>query len=58
MELFFLSARVTASSLSDMSSAVVSAIGTLKGHFHGGANEQVMKNSHGNWLQGENYPMA
>lgn len=37
------SARVTASSLSDMHSAVVSAIGTLKGPLHGGANEQVMR---------------
>lgn len=35
--------RVTASSLSDMHSAVVSAIGALKGPLHGGANEQVMK---------------
>ena len=37
------SARVTASSLSDLHSAVVSAIGTLKGPLHGGANEAVMK---------------
>ncbi len=36
-------ARVTASTLSDMHSAVTSAIGTLKGPLHGGANEQVMK---------------
>lgn len=35
--------RVTASSLSDMHSAVVSAIGALKGPLHGGANEQVMR---------------
>lgn len=35
-------ARVTASSLSDIYSAVVSAIGALKGPLHGGANEQVM----------------
>jgi len=35
-------ARVTASSLSDMYSAVVSAICALKGPLHGGANEQVM----------------
>ncbi len=34
--------RVTASSLSDMYSAVVSAISALKGPLHGGANEQVM----------------
>lgn len=37
------SARVTASSLSDVFSAIVSAVGTLKGPLHGGANEQVMK---------------
>lgn len=37
------SARVTSSSLSDVFSALVSAIGTLKGPLHGGANEQVMK---------------
>jgi citrate synthase len=36
-------ARVTAATLSDMHSAVVSAIGTLKGPLHGGANEAVMK---------------
>jgi len=35
-------ARVTASSLSDMYSATVSAISALKGPLHGGANEQVM----------------
>jgi citrate synthase len=34
--------RVTTSSLSDMHSAMVSAIGALKGPLHGGANEQVM----------------
>lgn len=34
--------RVTTSSLSDLHSAVVSAIGALKGPLHGGANEQVM----------------
>jgi len=34
--------RVTASSLSDIYSAVVSAIAALKGPLHGGANEQVM----------------
>lgn len=34
--------RVTASSLSDIYSAVVSGIGALKGPLHGGANEQVM----------------
>lgn len=35
-------ARVTASSLSDIYSSVVSAISALKGPLHGGANEQVM----------------
>jgi citrate synthase len=35
-------ARVTAATLSDMYSAVTSAIGALKGPLHGGANEQVM----------------
>ena len=33
-------ARVTASTLSDLHSAIVSAIGTLKGSLHGGANER------------------
>ncbi|MEW6213368.1 MAG: citrate synthase [Acidobacteriota bacterium] len=37
-------ARITAATLSDMYSAVVSAIGTLKGPLHGGANEGVIKN--------------
>lgn len=36
-------ARVTASTLSDLYSAVTSAIGTLKGPLHGGANERVME---------------
>lgn len=35
--------RVTSSSLSDLHSAIVSAIGTLKGPLHGGANEAVIK---------------
>lgn len=35
-------ARVTASSLSDIYSAITSAISALKGPLHGGANEQVM----------------
>ena len=35
-------ARVTAATLSDMNSAITSAIGALKGPLHGGANEQVM----------------
>ena len=36
-------ARVTAGTGSDLYSAVTSAIGTLKGSFHGGASERVMK---------------
>jgi citrate synthase len=36
-------ARVTAATLSDMHSAIVSAIGTLKGPLHGGANEAVFR---------------
>ncbi len=36
-------ARVTVSTLSDMYSGVVSAIGTLKGPLHGGANEAAMQ---------------
>jgi 2-methylcitrate synthase/citrate synthase II len=36
-------ARVTVSSLSDLHSGVVSAIGTLKGPLHGGANEAAMR---------------
>jgi citrate synthase len=36
-------ARVTASTLSDMHSAITSAVGTLKGPLHGGANERVMQ---------------
>ena len=35
-------ARVTAATMSDLHSAVTSAIGALKGPLHGGANEQVM----------------
>ncbi len=35
--------RVTISTLSDMHSAIVSAIGTLKGPAHGGANAEAMK---------------
>jgi|LSQX01.2.fsa_nt_gb citrate synthase len=35
-------ARVTASTNSDMYSAITSAIGTLKGPLHGGASEKVM----------------
>ncbi|CAN5300626.1 citrate synthase [soil metagenome] len=37
------SARVTAGTLADIYSAVVSAIGTLKGASHGGANARVME---------------
>jgi citrate synthase len=36
-------ARVTAATLSDMHSAITSAIGALKGQLHGGANERVME---------------
>lgn len=36
-------ARATAATLSDMHSSIVSAIGTLKGSLHGGANEDVMR---------------
>ncbi len=35
--------RVTVSTLSDLHSAIVTAIGTLKGPLHGGANQEVMK---------------
>lgn len=36
-------ARVTAATLSDMHSAITSAVATLKGPLHGGANEAVLK---------------
>lgn len=36
-------ARVTAATLSDVYSAITSAIGTLRGPLHGGANEEAMK---------------
>src|SRR5262249_34018483 len=36
-------ARVTAATLSDMHSAITSAIGTLKGPLHGGANEAAFR---------------
>ncbi len=36
-------ARVVASTLSDMHSAITAAIGALKGPLHGGANERVMQ---------------
>jgi citrate synthase len=35
-------ARVTTGTLSDIYSAITTAVGTLKGPLHGGANEQVM----------------
>jgi 2-methylcitrate synthase len=38
------SAIVTAATLSDMYAAITSAIGTLKGPLHGGANEGVIEN--------------
>jgi 2-methylcitrate synthase len=37
------SARVTASTLSDIYAAITTAIGTLKGPLHGGANEESMQ---------------
>ena len=37
------SARVTSSTLADLHSAVTSAIGTLSGSLHGGANQDVME---------------
>jgi citrate synthase len=37
------SARVTAATLADMHAAITSAVGTLEGPLHGGANEQVMR---------------
>ncbi len=36
-------ARVAAATLTDMYSAIVAAVGTLKGPLHGGANAEVMK---------------
>ena len=39
-------ARVTSSTLSDMYSAITSAIGTLKGPLHGGANARAMEMLH------------
>src|SRR5205085_1704909 len=36
-------ARVTASTESDFYSAIVTAIGTLRGPLHGGANEEAMR---------------
>ncbi len=37
------SARVTASTLADMYAAVTTALGTLKGPLHGGANEEALR---------------
>jgi citrate synthase len=37
------SARVTVSTLSDLYSGIVAAVGTLKGSLHGGANEEAWK---------------
>jgi 2-methylcitrate synthase/citrate synthase II len=36
-------ARVTVSTLSDLHSGVISAVGTLKGPLHGGANEEAIR---------------
>ncbi|MGE5287952.1 MAG: citrate/2-methylcitrate synthase [Micromonosporaceae bacterium] len=36
-------ARVCAATLPDMHSAIIAALGALKGRLHGGANEQVMR---------------
>jgi citrate synthase len=36
-------ARVTAATLADMASAITTAIGTLKGPLHGGANQRAMR---------------
>ncbi|WP_136603151.1 citrate synthase [Salinigranum halophilum] len=40
------SAMVTASTLSDLHSAITSAVGTLAGSLHGGANQNVMRMLH------------
>ena len=39
-------ARVTASTLSDLHACVTTGVGTLKGPWHGGAAEEVMKMAH------------
>ena len=49
-------ARVITSSLSDMHSAVVGAIGSLKGPLHGGANEAVMHTFETIGIRGEETP--
>ena len=53
-------ARVTASTLADMHSAIVTAIGTLKGPLHGGAAEAVqeMTNEIGDPSRAEEYIKA
>lgn len=50
-------ARVTASTMSDLHSAVVTGVGTLKGPLHGGAAESVMKMAQdiGDPANAENY---
>jgi citrate synthase len=50
-------ARVTASTLSDLHSAVTTGVGVLKGPWHGGAAEEVMKMAHdiGNPENAEEY---
>jgi citrate synthase len=53
------SARVTVSTLSDIYSGIVAAVGTLKGPLHGGANEEAWKvleqvgspDNAGKWIQ-------
>jgi len=40
------SSRVTVSTLSDMHSGIVSALGTLKGPLHGGANKRAIQSLH------------
>ena len=40
-------ARVTVSTLSDIYSGIVAAVGTLKGSLHGGANEEAWKIPYG-----------
>ena len=50
-------ARVTASTLSDLHAAVTTGVGVLKGPWHGGAAEEVMKMAHdiGNPENAEEY---
>src|SRR5260370_25330396 len=51
-------ARVCAATLSDMHSAVVAAIGTLKGPLHGGAHQQVIRGLEGIRSTGGPAPLA